>query len=285
MASFKDKMKDKKIIGKRVINSDEAIRLAFKDSDKKIFSINIEALSTNPHQPRISMDKEELENLSQSILENGLLQPILVAPIDKNPHKFHIVAGHRRVEATKLLNRTTIDAVIFEMSDIELNVFAIVENLQRENLSAIEEAFAIKSLIDTGMKQADICKKISKSKSVVSNFVRITKLEKDVINFIQINNLTFGATILYELTKVDISKQLESIKYINEKKMNREQVRLYVHNLTVNEENVLPAKPFSGFSLSNKKNKINLKIDLNKLENREEAILAIEEILKELKKV
>jgi len=283
MASFKDKIKGKTTIGKRTINSDEAIQLAFKSSDKKLFNIKLDALQTNPNQPRLFMEREELENLAQSIEQNGLLQPILVTPINNNPHKFYIVAGHRRVEASRLLKRESIEAMIYSVAEEELSVFAIIENLQRENLSAMEEAISIKSLVDKGMSQVEICKKISKSKSVVSNLLKLTTLHSDVVAFIKENNLNFGATILYELTKLKESEQLSAIKYIDKHDMKREEIRLYIKSL-LSKDKEQTTKPKS-FSFSNKKNKVSFKLDLEKIskDEKKSAIEALESLLLKLK--
>jgi len=283
MASFKDKIKGKKVIGKRAVNSDEAIQLAFKDSKKKLFEVKLSALQTNPNQPRLTMEQEELENLAQSIEQNGLLQPILVTPINNNPHKFYIVAGHRRVEASKLLQRESIEAMIYSVEDENLSIFAIIENLQRENLSAMEEAISIKSLVDMGLTQTQICQKISKSKSVVSNLLKLTTLHSDVVAFIKENNINFGATILYELTKLDEKEQLHAIEYIYKHQMKREDIRLYIKSL-LNKDKEQPTKPKS-FSFSNKKNRVSFKLDLEKIskEEKHSAIKALEDLLKKLK--
>jgi len=279
MASFKDKIKGKTTIGKRTVNSDEAIQLAFKNSEKKLFNIKLDALQTNPNQPRLTMEKEELENLAQSIEQNGLLQPILVTPINNNPHKFYIVAGHRRVEASKLLKHESIEAMIYSVDDENLSIFAIIENLQRENLSAMEEAISVKSLVDKGMSQVDICKKISKSKSVVSNLLKLTTLHSDIVAFIKENNINFGATILYELTKLPQKKQHSAISYIYKHDMKRQEIREYISSL-LRDDTKIHTKPKS-FNYSQKKGKVSLKLDINKLskEEKKDAIKSLQELL------
>lgn len=285
MASFKDKIKDKKTIGQRQINSDEAIGLAFhEETTKKLVQINISALSQNPYQPRKSMNSEEIQGLSESISQNGLLQPILISSIENNPHKFYIVAGHRRVEASKLLNKDTLPAIIVHMNDKELKINALVENIQRENLTSIEESFAIKNLLDSGIKQVELTRILGKSKAVISNFIKISTLDKELVNYIQDNSLNIGSTILYELTNVIAGKQLQAMKHIHNEDMKREKIREYVKKLNGFEnKKVLPAKLFNGFSFSHKKNKISFKLDLEKLDDKQEAIDTLEEILKDLR--
>ncbi len=285
MASFKDKMKDKKTIGNRQVNSDEAIGLTFQEETiTKLVTVKISALSENPYQPRQSIDKELIEGLAESISQNGLLQPILISPIDNNPNKFYIVAGHRRVEAVKILNEELIRAIIVNMNNEELRINSLVENIQRENLTAIEEAFAIKSLVDSGLKQVELVEKLGKSKSIISQFIKIATLDEELINYIKEKSLNVGATLLYELTNVPSHKQLKAIQHIDLKSLNREQIRDYVKQLNNGvSEKVSPAKLSNGFSFSHKKNKISFKLNLAYLENKDEAIEALETILKELK--
>lgn len=285
MASFKDKIKDKKTIGQRQVNSDEAIGLSFnEDTINKLVKVKISALSQNPYQPRKSMDYEQIKGLSNSIAQSGLLQPILISSIENNPHEFYIVAGHRRVEATKLLEEEFISAIVINMDDKALEVNALVENIQRENLTSIEEAFAIKSLISSGIKQVELAKTLGKSKAVISTFMKISNLDKELLNYIQNNNLDIGRTILYELTNVVTGKQLQAIKHIHNEDMKREKIRDYIKKLNGDtEEKVSPAKLFNGFSFSQKKSKISLKIDLEKLDDKKEAIETLENILEELR--
>jgi len=283
MAKFKDKIKNRKTIGQREVNSDEAIGLTFnEDTVNKLVKVKISALSKNPYQPRKLIDEEQIKGLSESIAHNGLLQPILITSIENNPHKFYIIAGHRRVEATKLLNKEFISAIVIDMDNKALEINALVENIQRENLTSIEEAFAIKNLISTGLKQVDLAKVLGKSKTVISTFVKIASLDKDLLEYIQNNNLDIGRTILYELTNVVSGKQLKAMKHIHNEDMKREKIREYIKRINGNNIKVSPAKLFNGFSFSQNKSKISLKIDLENLNDKKEAIETLENILKEL---
>jgi len=284
MAKFKDKIKNKKTIGQRKVNSDEAIGLAFnEDTVKKLVKVKISALSKNPYQPRKSIDEEQIKGLSESIAHNGLLQPILITSIENNPHKFYIIAGHRRVEATKLLNKEFVSAIVIDMDNKALEVNALVENIQREDLTSIEEAFAIKNLISTGIKQVELAKTLGKSKTVISTFIKIASLDKDLLEYVQNNNLDIGRTILYELTNVISGQQLKAMKHIHNENMKREKIREYIKRINGDDIKVSPAKLFNGFSFSQKKSKISLKIDLEKLNDKKDAIETLENILKELR--
>jgi ParB family chromosome partitioning protein len=282
MASFKNKMKNRKIVGNKKFNSSEALGLVFNDSTKKVIDIKISALSSNPYQPRLNINQAELEELMNSIDSCGQLQPIIITPIDNNPNKFYIVAGHRRVAALKALNKELVSAISYQASQEDLRIYSIVENLQRENLSVIEEATAIKSLVDIGMKQVDIVKKLGKSKTSISRLVKISSLNKDLIDYIKTNNEKVGLNILEELCNVESKIQLKVYKYIKDKSLDIDAIKKYVNLL--NKENInKPSSTFSGFSFNQKKNKINFKLDLDLLQDKSEAIQTLEKILVDLK--
>lgn len=284
MANFKSKIKNKRILGNKQINSDEAIGLSFSDEkNAKLVNINISALTENPYQPRKKIDIELIKELSESIKQNGLLQPIVVTPIDKNPNKFYIVAGHRRVEATKILNNKAIRAIIINMNENELHINALVENLQRENLTALEEAFAIQGLVQSGLKQSDIVEKIGKSKSVISKYLKITTLDPELIKHITETDSQIGSSILYEISALPNDLQLKAFLYITKKSLNREQIRNYIKQLEQTKK-VSPAKLDNGFLFSHKKNIVTFKLNLDVLQDKEKAITALENLLLELKK-
>lgn len=290
MANFTKKIEGKKTIGNRKINADEAIGLVFGDvKNAQLVAIKLGALLENPYQHRKIINKDHIQELSDSIAQSGLLQPIVITPLAQNPNQFHIVAGHRRVEAVKLLERDTIEAIIVNMDDKQMRLNALIENLQRENLSAFEEAFAVKAMVDAGLKQSEVAEKLGKSKGFVSQLIRITSLDEDLISHIAQNTIEISLSSLYELTNVPIGKQLDAFIHIYEKSMNRDEVREYIKHIndTTNPTSVKKvAKPsFIGFALkqSKDKSKINIKLDIKKLQNRSEAIKTLESILEQLK--
>ena len=288
MASFKDKIKKRKsVIGNKIINSDEAMGSVFKDSGKKVSSVKISALHKNPYQPRLSIDQSELEGLATSIKENGLLQPIIIAPIDNSSKNFYIVAGHRRVEAHKLLNKEEIEAVIDRFDDENLKIYSILENLQREDLTPYEEALSIKNLVESGIKQNELVDKLGKSKSYISQMIKISTLNSKVIDYINsTENFKIGMSVLFEISNVTHEKQLEALKHIENKSMNRDQIREYVKkiNNSDNSKKVSPAK-LSTFSFKSKGAKVSLRLDLDKIEEDEKAIVIekLEKIIEQLK--
>jgi len=192
MSDFKKAMEKKgTLVGNRVANSDEALGINFKDLDNVILAdIKIDSLRENPHQPRTSMDQVKLDELKNSILERDLLQPIIVRPLPENPKLFQIIAGHRRTAAMKLLGRDSIPALIMKSGSRDLKIDALIENIQRVDLSPLDEALAIKEIIsDSGMKQQDVAKMLGKSKAYVSQALKITSMSPAVIQKLKMVNL------------------------------------------------------------------------------------------------
>lgn len=291
MSNFKKKMQDKKTVGNRAIPADDALGLVFKDSGKVISSVKISALQTNPYQPRKHMNQEELNGLAVSIHESGLLQPIIVAPINNNPKAFYIVAGHRRVEAHKLLNLEEIEAVIYNISELDLKIYSILENLQREELNPLDEAQAIKELVNGGMKQNEVADRLGKSESYVSKLLQVASLDQDLVDYINDNNIPVFVTILYEVANAKPGSQLGVFKHIEAKAMKRPEVISYIAEINGKEKKESHKKlsrgKFSGFSLKKDKNKVSFKLDIDimKKEEKEEAIIALEDLLKQLKEL
>jgi ParB family chromosome partitioning protein len=150
-------------------------------------------LHPNPLQPRKMFGKEELEDLARSIGEKGVLQPILVRPTSRGPEIFEIVAGERRWRAAQLAKLHDVPVVVRELSDAESLELAIIENVQREDLNAMEEAVAYQQLIDKfEYTQETLSHELGKSRSYVANTVRLLKLPDAVQGFIREGKLSAG---------------------------------------------------------------------------------------------
>ncbi|MGH6877854.1 MAG: ParB/RepB/Spo0J family partition protein [Rhizomicrobium sp.] len=150
-------------------------------------------LHPNPFQPRKSFGAEELEELARSIREKGVLQPILVRPTTRGAEIFEIVAGERRWRAAQLAKLHDVPVVVRELSDAESLEFAIVENVQRADLNAIEEAAAYQELVDRfEYTQEQLAKEVGKSRSHIANAVRLLKLPPSVQLFIREGKLSAG---------------------------------------------------------------------------------------------
>ena len=150
--------------------------------------ISITDIQKNPYQPRKEFDREKLHELAQSIKENGVIQPIIVrqSPVIG----YEILAGERRYRASLLAGLHSIPAVVKQLSDQEMMVQAIIENLQRENLNPIEEARAYESLVEKGFTHAEIADKMGKSRPYISNSIRLLSLPEQIISEVENGKLS-----------------------------------------------------------------------------------------------
>ena len=200
-------------------------------TNDQIVEIDLSELRANPYQPRKNFDEEALNELASSIKEHGVFQPIIVK---KSIKGYEIIAGERRFRASKLAGMQTIPAIVKDFSDEEMMQIALLENLQRENLTSIEEAKAYKSIIESmNITQDELAKKVGKSRSHVTNILGLLKLPASVQDMVLYNKLSMGhARVLSKLDdpKIvedlaqrviteDLSvRKLESLVYDNEEK-------------------------------------------------------------------
>ena len=144
----------------------------------KLVVINIDDIFPNRFQPRLKFDEEKLSELSDSIRKYGVIQPIVVRPVNG---KYEIIAGERRYKASMMAGRTTIPAVIVNLSDRDSEEIALLENIQRQQLSPIEEAVSYKRILDMGyITQDELAKKLGKAQSTIANKVRLLNLDDEV---------------------------------------------------------------------------------------------------------
>jgi ParB family chromosome partitioning protein len=154
-------------------------------------TIPVQAISPNPHQPRKIFTDNELTELTSSIREHGLLQPLMVRPA--GPARFELVAGERRLRSVQKLGWTDVPVVVREVSDDALLVLALVENLQREELNPIEEAEGYRTLAERfGFTQEEISKAVGKERSTVANLLRLLKLAPSIRRLVEAGDLTMG---------------------------------------------------------------------------------------------
>ncbi len=151
--------------------------ISLKKERDKLISIDITKIVANRAQPRRVFNREEMEALSQSIKENGLIQPISVRRMGD---RYELIAGERRLIACRLAGLTEITAIVCEVDDQRSAVMALVENMQRQGLNFFEEAYAIRTLLkDYGLSQAEVADKLCMSQSAVANKLRILRLSED----------------------------------------------------------------------------------------------------------
>lgn len=247
-------------------------------TNNTIIEIPLDELRANPYQPRKNFDEEALKELSSSIKEHGVFQPIIVK---KSIKGYEIIAGERRYRASKMAGLNTIPAIVKDFSDEEMMQIALLENLQRENLTAIEEAKAYKNIIESmNITQDELAKKIGKSRSHITNILGLLKLPKSVQDMVLFNKISMGhARVLSKLDDVqkqedlaqkiideDISvRKLEQLVYDNPSKISKHR------NTSNNEykyiENYLKEKFGTSVKINNNKLVINFSSvqDLNRI--------------------
>ena len=160
------------------------------DNTNKVLFLPLSKVEPREDQPRMIFDEKALEELAESIKQQGVLQPIIVVQRDKH---YEIVMGERRWRAAKLAGLTKIPAIVREYQEQELLEVALIENIQRENLNPIEEAQAYQHLIDNlGIRQEDVARRVAKSRTAVTNSLRLLKLEERVQALIMEGRLSEG---------------------------------------------------------------------------------------------
>ncbi len=167
-------------------------------SENDVVDIKLSELRSNPYQPRRTFDQEKLVELANSIKEYGVIQPIIVT---KSIKGYDIVAGERRKKASELVGKETIPCIIKEFSDNEMMEIALLENIQRENLTSIEEAEAYSNIIKaSGITQEELATRIGKSRTFVTNMLGLLSLPEEVKNDVLHGKISAGhAKILSKL--------------------------------------------------------------------------------------
>ncbi|MBQ8958685.1 MAG: ParB/RepB/Spo0J family partition protein [Bacteroidales bacterium] len=183
-----------------------------------IAEIDINLIETNPFQPRTEFDEIALRELAQSIKEQGVIQPVTVRKLGYN--KYQLISGERRLRASKMAGLDRIPAFIRVANDEQMLELALIENIHRENLNAIEVAISYQRLIDEcSLTQEEVSEKVGKSRSAVANFLRLLKLPPEIQLAIRDGHITMGhARALINIT--DKEEQLKLLQQIIMEEMN-----------------------------------------------------------------
>ena len=200
----------------------------------KVVQIPVSMIIANPEQPRKVFKDSELEELTKSISEYGVLQPLIVKKAEGR--RFILVAGERRLRAASLAGLKTVPAIVKELQDREAALIALVENVQRENLNFLEEARAYKKLmVDFELTQGEIARKVSKQQSTISNKIRILSLPEDIQDAIIKNGLTERhARALLKLTAQEDRKKV--IERVTTNGLNVKQTEKLIEDILVGKE-------------------------------------------------
>ena len=197
--------------------------------EHEIKDINVEKIKPNPFQPRNRFTNDALEELSKSIANKGVLQPVTVREVQYE--NFELVTGERRWRAAKKAGLNTIPAIIRDFKDEEMMEVALIENLQREDLNPIEEAHAYKKMIDElEITQKEVAKRVSKSRSSVANTLRLLNLPPSVQEIVSRETISMGHA--RALLPLDSKKQTEIAKKIVDEDLSVRKTEELVKKLT-----------------------------------------------------
>ena len=198
------------------------------EKSNEIIELDISELRPNPYQPRKTFQVEAIEDLKNSILEYGIIQPLLVRKTIKG---YEIIAGERRYRGAKEANLATVPVIIKELNDQKMMELALLENLQRENLTPIEEAQAYVNLMESyQLTQEELSKKLGKSRPHIANHVRLLQLPEQVTAMINNGELSMGhGRALLSLKNKQILTEV--VKRISKEKLNVRQVETLVQQL------------------------------------------------------
>jgi ParB family chromosome partitioning protein len=194
-----------------------------------VAEIPVAQIESSPFQPRTYFNEQELSDLAQSILQQGIIQPITIRKIGLD--KYQLIAGERRLKAARLAGLTHIPAYIRVANDEQLLEMALVENIQRQDLNPLEIAVSFQRLIDEcNIRQEDLSVKVGKDRSTISNYIRLLRLPSEIQVAVRDNLISMGhARALINIE--DISTQLQLLQRILEKKLSVRQVEDLVRKL------------------------------------------------------
>jgi ParB family transcriptional regulator, chromosome partitioning protein len=194
-----------------------------------IADISIDQIQTNPYQPRTHFDQAALEELAESIKIQGIIQPITVRQLDQNTYQ--LISGERRFQASKIAGLDVIPAYIRKADDQQMLEMALIENIQRENLNAIEIALSYQRLLtECSLKQEELGERVGKKRTTVTNYLRLLKLPPDIQIALRDNIISMGHA--RALINIDtIEQQLDVYKEVVEKELSVRKVEELVRNL------------------------------------------------------
>ena len=238
--------------------------------------LKISEIEPNRSQPRKDFDENALSDLAQSISQHGLLQPLLVRPLPIGGYQ--IVAGERRYRACRMAGLTEVPVTIRELSDTETMELALIENLQREDLSPIEEALGYKALIDEhGFSQEEVATSVGKSRPAIANSLRILKLPDSVLEYVKQDKISAGhARALLMLDSEE--GMLEVAELIYKKDLSVRQAEKLAKKKPEVEEDTQPERKPSFYSMVELalNESLGRKIKVNKNKGKQGGVLQIE---------
>lgn len=223
----------------------DALFQSYDDFDEEVendnvTSLNILKIDPNVEQPRRDFNQESIKELSKSIQEHGVVQPIIVKPLNG---RYVIIAGERRWRAARQAGLEKIPVIIRDLDDKEMLEIALIENLQREDLNPMEEAEGINNLINTyNLNQEQVAKRLGKSRPAISNALRLLKLPKEIRILLEENSISTGhARALLGIE--DNAKKVELAKLIVDKGLNVRETESIIKKMKESKEDSKKKKP------------------------------------------
>jgi ParB family transcriptional regulator, chromosome partitioning protein len=252
-------------------------------TEKNINKVSISDLTSNKFQPRKTFDEESLQDLTNSIKERGIIQPIIVRKSSNDNSKYEIIAGERRWLAAQKAGLHEVPVVITDADDLKSLEFAIIENVQRNDLNAIEEARGYKKLIDEfSYDQEKVAEFIGKSRSHIANFLRLLTLPESVLKLIEIKKITTGhAKILVGLNNAEFVANK-----IVEKNLSVRQAENFVKIFKIKKQSLKRSRDINLQSLENSiREKIGLNILIKNKKNNTGSLMIEYKSLDQLNKI
>lgn len=246
------------------------------ETDNGSVTLKISEIEPNRQQPRKEFDEQALSELAESISQHGLLQPLLVRPLTLGGYQ--IVAGERRYRASRMAGLTEVPVIIRELSDTETMEIALIENLQREDLTPVEEALGYKTLIDEhNFSQDEVAKSVGKSRPAITNSLRLLKLPESVMEYLREGKISAGHARAL-LTLDDENLMLELAEEIISKDLSVRQVEKLCKKKPTVEKEVKPEKKPSFYSMVELalSESLGRKISVSKSKGKEGGVLQIE---------
>jgi len=229
--------------------------ISAKSSVDEVYELDIENIKPNPHQPRHNFTQESLRELAESIKVHGLLQPIIVKKSDEG---FILLAGERRLRASKLAGFTSIKAIITDVEFEKFRELALIENIQREDLNPVEVAIALKNLIDEHqLTHEEVAKRVNKSRTQITNILRLLTLSEYAQEKLLNNEISFGHAKL--IIGLDFSEQKLAVDTIIGQKLSVRECEKLIKDMK--------AKKDLQYNSKSKSKKLEL-VDLKKYKNR-----------------
>ena len=203
-------------------------------TSEEMVEIDLDLIEPNNFQPRTTFDEERLEQLAQSIRANGIIQPLLVRRLSTD--RYQLVAGERRWRAAQRAGLPRVPCVVKEIPEDKMLELALIENIQRQELNAIEEAQAYKRLIDTlGLTQEMVAQRVGRDRTFITNYLRLLRLPEDIQRMVEAEQISMGhARALLGVDEPEIQRKLA--KEVNEKGLSVRQTERAIRRIVEGEE-------------------------------------------------